>query len=104
MRAFAGLLRGRVAIGALQSLAELRLPGMLAAFHQRYPGITVALREGNSEPLIDSLPAGQLDLALAASFLFDAASAGCLAGYRDRATLYGGLGTDYGTHPPPSAP
>jgi len=64
MQEFAGLLRGRVVIGALQSLAELRLPGMLAAFHQRYPGITVALREGNSGPLIDSLLAGQLDLAL----------------------------------------
>lgn len=64
MQGFAGLLRGRVAIGALQSLAEQRLPGMLAAFHRRYPGITVALREGNGGPLIDALVAGQLDLAL----------------------------------------
>ena len=37
---------------------------MLAAFHQSYPGITIALREGNSGPLIDALLAGQLDLAL----------------------------------------
>src|SRR5690348_1929186 len=37
MQEFAGLRRGRVAIGALPSVAEALLPSLVAAFHGHYP-------------------------------------------------------------------
>lgn len=61
MGAFAVLLRGRVVIGVLPSVAELRLPTPLATFHARYPGVEIALREENTRPLMALLDAGELD-------------------------------------------
>jgi LysR family hydrogen peroxide-inducible transcriptional activator len=65
MQEFGGLRRGRVAIGALPSVAEAHLPALVAAFHDRYPGLELSLREENTLTLLSLLETGQIDLALA---------------------------------------
>jgi DNA-binding transcriptional LysR family regulator len=61
---FSGLLRGRVMVGALQSLVEVRLPGLLTAFSRLHPGVEVALREETTAQMLWLLKEGELDLAL----------------------------------------
>lgn len=39
---FSGAVRGRVVIEALQSLVEIKLPSLLAAFNRRYHEVEVA--------------------------------------------------------------
>jgi LysR family hydrogen peroxide-inducible transcriptional activator len=65
MQEFGGLRRGRVAIGALPSVAEAHLPALVAAFHHRYPGLELSMREENTLTLLSLLGKGQIDLALA---------------------------------------
>lgn len=64
MQEFAGLKRGRVVIGALQSLATSHFSALLARFHACYPEIEIVLREESNEELVDLLHAGTLDLSL----------------------------------------
>jgi DNA-binding transcriptional LysR family regulator len=61
-------LKGEIAVGCFLTLAIRFLPGLLAGFAQRFPGITVALQEGDQEELISSLLSGKTELALAYSF------------------------------------
>lgn len=65
MQEFSGLVRGRVVVGALQSLVELRLPAILAEFNRLYPRIEVALWEESEAQMMELLSRGELDLALA---------------------------------------
>lgn len=65
MQEFSGLARGRVVVGTLQSLAELKLPGLLAEFNHLYPGIEVALWEESEDQMMELLNRGELDVALA---------------------------------------
>lgn len=58
-----GLLRGRLAIGALQCLGAVCLPEQLAGFVGRHGGLEIRLRHGGSADLIDQVRAGHLDLA-----------------------------------------
>ncbi len=60
-----GLLRGRVAVGAITS-TQSDLPGLLAAFHQEHPDVELSLVEGASDLLVSRLREGSLDLALLA--------------------------------------
>jgi LysR family transcriptional regulator, transcription activator of glutamate synthase operon len=62
MQEYTGLARGRVVIGALQSLEAFRFPALLARFHMHYPGIEIVLREESTERLLELLDTGQLDL------------------------------------------
>ncbi|HEX7733738.1 MAG TPA: LysR family transcriptional regulator [Ktedonobacteraceae bacterium] len=64
MQEFAGLKRGRVIVGALQSLAAYHFPAQLARLHTRYPEIEIVLREESNEELVELLQAGALDLSL----------------------------------------
>jgi DNA-binding transcriptional LysR family regulator len=59
-----GLRRGHVTIGATPSLSATLLPGALARFHQRYPGIAITIVERDSVVLLESLESAALDLAL----------------------------------------
>jgi DNA-binding transcriptional LysR family regulator len=59
-----GLVRGRLAVGAVTSLPALDLPGILADFHHAHPDVEITLAEGGSAALLDALRAGRLDLAL----------------------------------------
>lgn len=62
--AVAGLQRGRLSIGTVQSLAAfVDLPSLLAEFHARHPGIEVHLCQGSARHLSEKIAAGALDLA-----------------------------------------
>jgi DNA-binding transcriptional LysR family regulator len=60
----ASVLRGHLRIGATQGLASLDLPRLLAGFHRRYAGVTLALRTGLIGALLGELEAGELDVVL----------------------------------------
>ena len=64
MHAYAGVLRGRVALGTLPHVGAFLLPALLARFHRRYPGVEIALHEEATQQLAALLAAGQVDLAL----------------------------------------
>lgn len=63
----AGLVRGRLTAGMVVGCRVGPFFDALASFHQAHPGVELALREANSDQLIDGLVAGDLDLALAAT-------------------------------------
>jgi DNA-binding transcriptional LysR family regulator len=65
MHEYAGLLRGRVVVGAMQLFSETMLPQLLGRFHREFPGIEIALREDVSQAMLVDLRAGSLDLAIA---------------------------------------
>ena len=58
--------RGRARIAALPSLAAGWLPGLLAEFHRRHPGIALAVSDELSESCIERVRSGRADFALAA--------------------------------------
>ncbi|MFE4519567.1 LysR family transcriptional regulator [Kitasatospora sp. NPDC056783] len=58
------LRRGRVRLGAPPSLCTSLVPDVLRVFRGRYPGVSLAVREGGSRDLVGWLAAGELDLAL----------------------------------------
>jgi DNA-binding transcriptional LysR family regulator len=60
----AGVRRGRVRIGATPSLCIGVLADVLRVFHQQHPAIHVELTEAGSQPLVDGLVRGSLDIAL----------------------------------------
>jgi DNA-binding transcriptional LysR family regulator len=60
----AGLVRGQVAVGMVSGCALPSLAELLADFHGRYPGVTIALTEDGSDRLLELLRDGALDLAL----------------------------------------
>jgi DNA-binding transcriptional LysR family regulator len=60
----ATVMRGRLRVGATQGLAALDVPRLLARFHHRYPGVTLALRTGLIGQLLGELAAGELDIVL----------------------------------------
>ena len=59
----AGVRGGRVAIGAMQTLGPFDLSKLLAAFHDQYPEVELAVREDPSETLAERLRSDALDLA-----------------------------------------
>ncbi|MBV8124376.1 MAG: LysR family transcriptional regulator [Paucibacter sp.] len=58
----AGLLR----IGAMETTAAARLPGMLAAFHGRHPQVDLVLDTGPTDHLLEGVLRHRLDMALVA--------------------------------------
>jgi LysR family transcriptional regulator, transcription activator of glutamate synthase operon len=64
MHAFAGVVRGRVVVGALASVAAFHLPSVLARFHARYPGVELVVHEDVTEQLAALLRDAKLDMAL----------------------------------------
>lgn len=60
-----GLVRGRIAVGALLFGGELDIPALLARFTATFPAVEVGLREGSAQRMIDGLADGTLDLAFA---------------------------------------
>ncbi len=63
-RDYRSLVRGRVVLGTIASLAAMRLPAVLGRFRERYPGIDIVLREDHSSSLVGWLADGAVDLAL----------------------------------------
>lgn len=60
-------LKGEITVGCFLTLAARFMPGLLAGFARRHPGITVTLHEGDQEELIGMLASGRTELALAYS-------------------------------------
>ncbi|MCY0386536.1 LysR substrate-binding domain-containing protein [Robbsia sp. Bb-Pol-6] len=50
---------GRFTVGAVESTAAFRLPEVMAAYHQRYPAVSLELFTGLSGPVIDEVVAGR---------------------------------------------
>jgi DNA-binding transcriptional LysR family regulator len=61
--ALRGLLRGRVAVGMATSLPDSDLSDAVAGFAAAHPAVSVSLREGTADELVDELVAGRVDLA-----------------------------------------
>jgi DNA-binding transcriptional LysR family regulator len=59
-----GLKRGSLVVGASTTPGTYVLPARIAKFRQRYPGITVALRIGNSRAVEERVRDGEVDLAV----------------------------------------
>ena len=55
----AAVLSGRVTIGATAVLGGFDLPGALARFHTRYPGVTLSLRSGLIADLLTAARRGR---------------------------------------------
>jgi len=60
-----GVLRGKVAIGAIWPTGSYDLPGVLGAFHHRHPGVDIHLIEHTADHLLDLLRRDELDCAFA---------------------------------------
>lgn len=58
-----GLLRGRLAVGTIQCLCTVDLPGILARFSRAHPGVDIQLRHDSSGALVEQVRAGRLDVA-----------------------------------------
>lgn len=61
--AVAGLSRGRVSIGTIQTLTTVDLPGELGVFRSRHPGVRIHVRDGTVSELAGAVGNGELDLA-----------------------------------------
>lgn len=59
-----GLQRGRLAIGASQTIGAYLLPRMLADFHRKHPEIELVVRTENTEKIEDALKNGAIELGL----------------------------------------
>ncbi|MDR5788372.1 LysR family transcriptional regulator [Caballeronia sp. LP003] len=58
--------QGRLRLGTMESTAASRLPRVLAAYHQRWPQVTLELTTGVTRALIDSVRAFEVDAAVMA--------------------------------------
>jgi len=58
--------RGLLKLGALESTAASRLPGLLAAFHHRYPDVRLELTTGTNDFLVQAVAGRRLDAAFIA--------------------------------------
>ncbi len=59
-----GLLRGRVTLGALPTVAPYYLPARLRAFAKKHPGIEVVVHEDTTAQLAQAVLAKEIDFAL----------------------------------------
>lgn len=64
--------RGVFRLGAMESTAAVRLPGLFSAYHRRHPGVVLELRTGNPQALSAAILAGELDAAFVAEPVADA--------------------------------
>lgn len=64
VREISGLVRGRVVLGALPTVAPYFLPTRLRAFTKKYPGIEVVVHEETTAQLVEDVLAREIDVAL----------------------------------------
>lgn len=93
---FSGLRRGSLRVVASQTIAAYWLPAILAAFHDRYPGIAVHLTIGNTEQAADQVHAGEADIGIVEGRVDDPVLAHWPLG-EDRLVLIAAAGAE----PPP---
>ncbi len=58
-----GLVRGKVAIGAIQSLSRIDIHGMVARFRRRHPAVTIRIHHAGAPELVRRTADGEIDLA-----------------------------------------
>ena len=61
-------LAGGITVGSFVTLATRFMPGLLAEFSQRMPGIMVNLEEGNQKEILDGLVSGRFEMALSYAY------------------------------------
>jgi LysR family hydrogen peroxide-inducible transcriptional activator len=61
-----GLLRGRLTLGVIPSLAPYLLPRILAPLQAKFPELRLELRETQTRQLVDDIKNGALDAAMLA--------------------------------------
>jgi DNA-binding transcriptional LysR family regulator len=59
--------KGPLAIGSMETTAAVRLPGLLAEFHRRFPRVTLALKTATTADLVTGVLDGTLDGAFVAA-------------------------------------
>jgi DNA-binding transcriptional LysR family regulator len=59
-----GLVRGHLGIGAIQSLGQVDLPGLVARFHRRHPAVTLRIHHLGAPELVRRTADGEIDLAI----------------------------------------
>ena len=64
-----GLETGRILIGASTSIGAYFLPDVLAAFHQKYPGVEIRMEIGNTETVQSQLEGGFVDVGFTEGFV-----------------------------------
>lgn len=72
LRAFNGLGRGRLRIGASTTIATYWLPPFLRRFHERHPGVTLQVVAANTRQIAARLLDCQVDVALVEGRIDDA--------------------------------
>jgi DNA-binding transcriptional LysR family regulator len=75
----AGEPAGNFALGSMESTAATRLPTLLAAYHQRFPQVSLSLTTGTSGEIIERVRAGTLAAALVDGPLQHDELNGCIA-------------------------
>lgn len=55
---------GQIDIGCFETVAPLYLPGLIAGFRERYPGVEIRIGDGEQQELVQGLTAGRFDLAI----------------------------------------
>lgn len=75
----AGEPAGTFALGSMESTAATRLPALLAAYHQRYPQVSLSLLTGTSGEITERVRAGTLAAALVDGPLQHDELNGCVA-------------------------
>lgn len=58
-----GLVRGRLAVGVIPTVAAIDMPAALQHFRERYPEVRISLRVGSSDELTAQVVSGDLDVA-----------------------------------------
>jgi DNA-binding transcriptional LysR family regulator len=58
---------GRLRLGAMESIAATRLPGLLARYHQQWPDVALELETGTTGKLIERVREFEIDAALVAT-------------------------------------
>ena len=58
------IVSGQIDIGCFETLGPIYLPRLIAEFKQRYPGVTLNIRDGDQSDMLSSIRCGQLDLAI----------------------------------------
>jgi DNA-binding transcriptional LysR family regulator len=67
-QAMSGTIAGRLTVGMMEVPSEsLDVAALMATFHTRYPEVTVTLRSGGSDLLIDAVRDRKLDVAIVGS-------------------------------------
>lgn len=96
--AHAGKPGGQFHLGAMESTAATRLPGLLATFHQRFPTVMLSLVTGTSGEIIAKVREGTLAAALVDGPVHYDELNGCIS-YREQMVLVTSL-----DHPPVLSP